>query len=536
MSAAVSLRRESAVFAAGVAAIVVLAVALRLPGLAPPSLYLDDAWVALFAREASLADLLALKPHHPAGFMALQALALRFLPGAELSVQLIPFTASLAIIPLGAWLVRRRTGGVSGGLLAAALVALNPTLSDYSVRAKPYATDALFSLVLVAASLTMLARPAPRRLWRLALLAPLAILFSYPAALVGAVGFAFAFRAAFASARERGPLTKIAGAFVVAEAALGILFVYGQSNEAMKSFWQEGFVPLKGPSEALTFIASRTALVLMSSFPRDWRALGILVPLAFALLLARRETRPAAAFLAALWASLFAAAAMRLYPVDGRTTSFAYPLVAVLAAWTLSKGTRRAGSPLIREGVPAFLAAAIVLTSAARVIYPPFEDARLVRALATEARPGDAVLLYPHTNWSAGYYSGWSVRLVRADYYGARFEARLLREGAVTLPGFPGYEDRPQLLDPALHELVSRNPERVLYLATHLEVNCCAAHVHIRRFLGAAGYVSERLALAPGGELVRFTRPPPPAPSGAPPLPKGRESPPEHGASAPADP
>lgn len=536
MSPADSLRRERAVFAAGVAAIVVLAISLRLPGLAPPSLYLDDVWVALFAREASLADLMALRPHHPAGFMALQALALRFLPGAELSVQLIPFAASLALIPLGAWLIRRRTGGVSGGILAAVLLALNPTLSDYSVRAKPYATDALLSLILVAATLACLREPAPRRLWRLALLAPLATLFSYPAALVGAVGFAVAFAAVFASTRERGLLTRIAGTFVAAEAVLGILLVYGQSNQALTKFWQEGFVPLQRPSDALVFIASRTALVLMSSFPRDWWALGILVPLAFALLLRRRETRAAAAFLAALWASLFAAAAMRLYPVDGRTTSFAYPLVAVLAAWTLSSETRRAGLPLIREGIPAFLAAAIVLTSAVRVAYPPFEDARLVRALAAEARPGDTVLLYPHTNWSAGYYGGWSVRLVRADYYGAGFEARLLREGSVTLPGFAGYEDRPQLLDPALRDLVSRKPESVLYLATHLEVNCCAAHVHIRQFLGASGYVSERLALAPGGELIRFTRSPPPAPSGPPPLLKGRGSPPVPGASAPADP
>src|SRR5450759_3492911 len=186
MSPADSLRRERAVFAAGVAAIVVLAISLRLPGLAPPSLYLDDVWVALFAREASLADLMALRPR-------------------------------------GAWLIRRRTGGVSGGILAAVLLALNPTLSDYSVRAKPYATDALLSLILVAATLTCLTEPAPRRLRRLAFLAPLAILFSYPAALVGAVGFAVAFAAVFASTRERGPLTRIAGTFVAAEAALGIL-------------------------------------------------------------------------------------------------------------------------------------------------------------------------------------------------------------------------------------------------------------------------------------------------------------------------
>ncbi|MGA7990311.1 MAG: hypothetical protein WCC53_02655 [Thermoanaerobaculia bacterium] len=535
MPYAPSPRAERVLFAAGVVAIVALAASLRLPGLAPPSLYLDDVWVALLAREASLADLAALRPHHPAGFMALEILARHVLPGAELSVQLLPFVASLALIPLGAWLVRRRTG-VSGGLLGAALLALNPTLSIYSVRAKPYATDALLSLVLVAATLPCLAAPSPRRLRRLAVLAPLAILFSYPAALVGAVAFACALWVAALSARERGPLLRIAGAFAAAEATLGFLLVHGQSNEALRSFWQTEFIPLGTPAGALTFIASHTATMILGSFPRDWWALGILVPLAFALLLRRRETRRAGAFLAALWAALFAAAAARLYPVDNRTTSFAYPLVALLAAWAIAFATRLARSPLVRDGIPAFLAAAVVLTSATRITYPPFEDARLVRALAAEARPGDAVLLYPHANWTAGYYSGWGVRLVPADYYGARFEARLVREGSVTLPGLPGYVDRPQVLDPALFDLVSRKPGRVLYLATHLEVDCCAAHAHIQQVLGASGYASERLAAARGAELIRFTLPTPPARSTARPSPTGGGSRTGPGASGPAGP
>jgi hypothetical protein len=452
-------------------------------------------------------------------------LAVRFLPGAELSVQLIPFAASLALIPLGAWLVWRRTGSLCGGILAAVLLALNPILSEYAVRAKPYATDALLSLILVAATLPCLAEPSPHRLWRLGLLAPLAILFSYPAALVGAVGFAFAFSAAIVSTRERGRLTRIAGAFIAAEATFGFLLVYRQANDSLKIFWQAGFVPLDKPYAALAFVASHSARVLTDSFPRDWWALGILPLLAFARLVQRRETRFTAAFLAALWASLFAAAALRLYPVDSRTTAFAYPLVALLAAGTVSVQMQRARLAVVREGVPAFLAAAVVLTSASRVAYPVVEDARLVRSLRAESGPGDAVLLYPHANWSAGYYSDWPVRLVPVDYYGTRFESRLLREGAVTLPGFAGYEDRPQLLDPALRDLVSRRPERVLYLATHLDVNGSAAHVHIQEFLGASGYRRERLALSANGELLGFTRQPSHRESGiAPVLPRAGES------------
>ena len=532
--------RKKVLFASAVAAVVVLAFSLRLPGLAPPSLYLDDAWVALLARDASLSDLLAIKPHHPLGFIVLLAVAHRLLPGAELSVQLVPFAASLALVPLGAWLVRRRTGGFSGGILAAVLLALNPTLSDYAVRAKPYATDALLALVLVAATQRCLAEPSARRLGRLALLAPLAALFSYPAALVGAVGFVGAFAAALAATPERAQrdaLMRIAAAFLAADVLLGFLLVYGQANRALTSYWEGGFVPLHDPAVAIAFVVSRTTLVFTSSFPRGFQALGILVPLGFALLLAHRGTRLAAGLLGALWAAFWMAAAMRLYPVDDRTTSFAYPLVALLAVWTICFEMRRVSSPLIREGVPAFLAAALLVSSAVPVTYPASEDARLVRALVAEARPGDDVLLFPHANWSAGYYSGWPVHLAPVDYYGTRFEARLLREGAVTLPGLAGYEDRPQLLDPTLRKLVSRRPERVLYLATHLDAAYYGAHFHIRDFLGASGYRSERLALARDGELLSFSRQPPRPESGAPPrLPQAGESRPGPLSSTPAAP
>ena len=529
-------RNESIVFAIGVAAIVALAAALRAPGLAPPSLYLDDVWVALLAREASLADILTLKPHHPLGFLAFESLGRRFLPGNELSVQLIPFLASLALIPLGGWLVRRTTAGVSGGLLAAVLLALNPALAEYSVRAKPYATDALLSLALAAATVTCLFEPTPRRVWRLGLLAPVSILLSYPAALVGAVGFVVALGSALASIRPRAPFLTSAAAFVALETALGLLLVHGQSNQTLQRFWEYGFVPRESLSAALAFGGSRTVLVIVSSFPRDWWALGVLPPLGLALLLGSRKTRRVAALIAALWTSLFAAAALRLYPLDDRTVSFAYPLVAVLAAVTLWSGTRRSGRPLLREGVPAFVAAALVLTSTAKVAYPPSDDARLVRSLAQEARPDDTVLLYPHTNWAAGYYSGWQVRLVPSDSFGTRFESRLLRERTVQLPSPSGYENQPHLLDPALQELVSQSPERVIYLATHLDASRNAAHIHVARFLAASGYSAERLAVAPDGELLRFTRLFPRPLAGPSPLPKGPGSPPSLGASTPAGP
>ncbi|HSB64089.1 MAG TPA: hypothetical protein VLJ18_07980 [Thermoanaerobaculia bacterium] len=524
--------REGALFWGAIAAVVLLALSLRLPGLAPSSLYLDDAWVAVLARDASLSDLLAIRPPHPVGFLVLLAFARRLLPGAELSLQLLPFAASLALVPLGAWLVRRRAGGLAGGILAAVLLALNPAHSAFAVRVKPYATDALLSLVLVAATERCLSEPSARRLGRLALLASLAVLFSYPAALVGAVGFAGAFLASVGSTRKRGALVGIAAAFLAADLFFGFFLVYGQSNQALTNYWEGSFVPLHDPAAAVAFIVSRTILVFASSFPRGFGALGILGLLGFVLLLVNRGTRLAAGLLGALWAAFCAAAAMRLYPVDGRTTAFAYPLVALVAAGTISMPMKRARRAVVREGVPAFLAAAVVLTSSSRVEYPVVEDARLVRSLRAESEPGDTVLIYPHANWAAGYYGDWPVRLVPVDYYGTRFESRLLRDRSITLPGRLGYEDHPEVLDPALEELVSQKPERVLYLATHLEVKCCAAHVHIREFLGASGYRSERLARSLDGELLRFTRQPSNRGPGTPPgLPKAGGSRPERPSS-----
>lgn len=499
-------RRERVLFLAGAGGAAVLAAFLRAPGLAPRCLYLDDVWAALFAREASFPSYLALRPPHPAGFLALESLALRVLPGAEVAVQAIPFAASLALVLLGAWLFWRRTGDAAGATFAAVLLALNPTLSDYSVHAKPYATDSLLSLALAAMVLKALDEPSPRRVGLLALAAAPAVAFSYPAALVGSVGFAVALAAALASGRNRPRLAGIALAFFAAEAALAALLVLGQTNAQLASFWRTSFVPLGHATEALGFVASNSVLLLAASFPRGWWALGLLPPLGLALLLSRRETRLAGAYAGALWVSLFAAAALRLYPVDARTASFAYAFVALLTAWTVSSQTRRAASPFVRQGVPALLAAAVVVSSSRPVVYPGFDDARLVRALVAEAKPEDAVLVYPHANWAVGYYSGWPVRLVKAEYYGTRFEARPLREGTTVLPGLPGYEERPEVLDPALREALSRRPPRVLYLATHLEISCCTAHLHVLKSLRDAGYAAERLAVAHGGEVLRFTR------------------------------
>jgi hypothetical protein len=502
---------ESLAFGLAVAAVVLLAVALRLPGLDPPTLYVDDVWTALLARDASLSATWALKTHHPIGFLALLASVRRLVADPELSVQAVPFAASLCLIPLGAWAVRRWTGGALAGVLAALLVALNPELAACSVRAKPYATDAFLCFLLVAGGAEAVLRPSLRRLAGLALLSAAAIPFSYPAGLVGPVIVAAAFLQA---SRERGDRSRAAALFALylaVSAALLRLALSGRGNESLQSYWEGGFLPAGPASAAAGFVASRTRLVLASSFPRGWEALGLLVPLGAVALSLRKATRGVVLLAVALWAALFAAAALRLYPLASRTVAFAYAPIALFAAAAVAGTSFRLGRRVFGETLSGVLAASLVLTASVSLPEPEFDDARIVETLVAAARPGAGVLIYPHANWSVGYYAGWPIRLVPVDYYGTRFEARPLRERTTVLPGVAGYEERPELLKPALDRFFSDAPDEVLYLAIHLEVNGAAAHARVLGAFRAAGFAGRRLARGRGADLLLFRRTPPSA-------------------------
>ncbi len=497
----------SLAFALAVAAVVLLAVALRLPGLDPRSLYIDDTWVGVLVKEAPLSEILALRPHHPIGFLGLLSLVRRAVADPELSVQALPFAASLCLIPLVAWLVRRQTGGAAAGILAAVLVALNPELSAFSIRGKPFETDALVCLVLVALGLDTLLRPSFRRLAWLALLAAVVTPFSYPAGLVGSVVVALAFLRTLGEKRDRVPAAALFALFLAVMAALASVAFSGRGNDTLQSYWASGFMPVGSARGAFDFAASRSRRILESAFPPGWGAMGLLVPLGVAALALRKSTRPGALLAAALWASLLAAAALRLYPLSSRTAVFAYAPIVAFAAGIVGRYSARLPRPS-GEALPGLLAASLVLTASTPLADSRFDDARVVEALERAARPGVGVLIYPNANWSVAYYAGWPMRLAPVDYYGTRFEARPLRARTTLLPGRTGYEVHPEFLDAALGSFFSRSPDEILYIATHLEDDCCAAHARVVDAFRAAGYTGRRLAQAHGAELLRFRREP----------------------------
>jgi len=88
------------------------------PGLAPPSFWLDDLWVSVLARSASLAELIDFRPPVPPGFVVLLKATTGLFGDGHWQLQLPALVCRLAAIPLVGWLAFRLTLRLSAALVA----------------------------------------------------------------------------------------------------------------------------------------------------------------------------------------------------------------------------------------------------------------------------------------------------------------------------------------------------------------------------------------------------------------------------------
>ncbi|MFH0946647.1 MAG: hypothetical protein V2A76_15745, partial [Planctomycetota bacterium] len=95
-----------------------------------------------------------------------------------LALGVLSLAAGIALIPLTAWLARSITTG-RASLMAAALVAANPFLVDYSCRIRSYSLMACLSVALLACFLCWREQPTTSRGVGVAALAAL-LLLSHP--------------------------------------------------------------------------------------------------------------------------------------------------------------------------------------------------------------------------------------------------------------------------------------------------------------------------------------------------------------------
>lgn len=396
--------------------LVVVAVALRLPSIVTRSLWLDEAWLANLVLAptwtAFVDEILGrtpgsvqVAPVPPLFAIALRLLAMvvgRSAPG----LRLLPLAASVAAVLVAYVLAHRLASASRGrapdtgrvaGLVAAACFACYPAVVLYGQELKPYATDVLTVLVLLACGERVLARPDAARPWvAFALVAGLVPGISYPAVLV-LPGLALGLFAGCGDGRARRRWAIAHGAAVVAALGWWVAVIGAQrARPTITAYWQEGFAPATG---AVGWVVGQIALLV------GWLG-GTPIWLFAALALAGVVCGPPRFMVTvgATLATVVGAALGHLYPLAvDRTSLYLAPLLYVpfgLATSVLA-GAFATARPGRRLPAAAALGACVAVLAwparggiGASALLNREETAPLVAALAAERKPGDAIYVY----------------------------------------------------------------------------------------------------------------------------------------------
>jgi hypothetical protein len=349
--------------------------------------------------------------------------AYRLLGPSELALRLLPLLAGLASLGLF-WHLAWATLGPRAAVLAVGLLAVARWPVTMCATVKPYTFDLFFSLALLAAAVHHLRRP--RRVgWLalLALLAPVAVLASYPAAFVaGGVSLVLLpsawrgrrdVRLWFAAYNLLLLGAFLAGYLVVGRAQLGP--ATDKVNCYMQDYWRDGFPPGDPWSVPAWLLAANSGRLM--AYPigdaNGGSAVTLLLFLAGAWRLGRRRRRGLLGLCLLPFALNLLAAALRLYPYAGccRVSQHLAPAICLLAgsgwAWLLDLAVRRTRPPARRAeartrwavaccGLLALFGLGQVVADVAR----PYRDAealwsaRLTRALLGHRQAADQVVVW----------------------------------------------------------------------------------------------------------------------------------------------
>lgn len=385
-----------------VAAVLLLAAVLRLPGLADRSLWLDEAYSAWFAA-LPLHELWTDAPRyetHPPAYYTLLKGWIVLLGNSEAALRSLSLIASLATVMLVACSGRLLRAGIPSdriALLGALLVAINPASIVYAQEARPYALQTFAATGAILSALSMVvasgAAGATTSLRPLAIASGLlglcagGTLWLHNTGLFIAFGIWSGLGVAILAVPHRARLSLLVATFCAGTMALAIwapflpMLVEQSRSVAAKTFW------VRAETSDLW-----SAWLLVSGGP------SLLAPVALAALLGLvvvwRRSRAAALLVAAIavlpmTAMLAVHFAIRPIFID-RLFVWMAPLVMALAALGLLRGP---STRLVRLAL-AVLIFGLGLASAPT--RPALEDWRgLVATIAAQARPGDAVVALP---------------------------------------------------------------------------------------------------------------------------------------------
>ena len=513
-------RRRLLVFAAAAALAVGLAAVAwiqRRPGWNPASLWLDDLWMAVLARSASLWEIWTLPYPAPPGFILALKACTAVLGPAAWAFQLLPLAFAFAGVALAGLLGARLTGSRWIGAAAAMLLALNPTTAIYSLRVKAYTLEAVATLVILWLAIEAWERSGRLR-WGVAAAALLAVPFAFNAVFLGSVMVA-------GLAASRGPRpfpARGAGGwsawgpaafYGTGFALIYVLLLRPRTTPALIGYWTGGFLPLDGWGPLRAFVTDEAAAFFTGAFPLGLPWLAFLVPLGLWGLLREPRTRPLGACLLLFYAALFAASAFHRYPLGrGRTDIFAFPVTILVACAGAAWLTRR--PRVLRPMVPLALLAWLCLApqGEVRFKYPESGARSVVERAAALVEEGDGLVVYPYTNHAAALYGRWPFHLEPAADTANGFYAMVDRPRTLMLREAPdgvNFNGDPRVLERQMAPFLAAAPDRVAVIANRSNPLPLQG---IRAALQAAGYGMVHREEFPEQALVLLWRRLPPGP------------------------
>jgi Dolichyl-phosphate-mannose-protein mannosyltransferase len=334
-----------------VLAFVALGVVLRVGHyLSNYPLWGDEAFLAIsFLRRGYLDLLLPLEYGQicPILFLWAELTAVKLFGFSEMSLRLCPLICGVGSV----FLFRHVAGRVLNGpavLMAVAIFAVSIHPIRHSADVKPYASDLLVALGLLALAIEWCVSPQRTGwLWLLVGFAPFALAASYPAVFV-AGGSALALAASVWRTRRRGPRVALAAYVLVVATTFAVLFigyVHGQrgaSLPAIQAYWADSFPPLDSPIRLASWLVT-THAGNMFAYPVGGglgaSSLTLILVLIAAIVLWRRGHGTILALLVMPMGVALSAAALKLYPYGGEARIMQYIAPAVCLLTGLASST-----------------------------------------------------------------------------------------------------------------------------------------------------------------------------------------------------
>ena len=383
---------------------------VRSAGLDPHTLWHDDVWVASLTKLTSLTTAVAVPAPVPPGFLAILWVSKRLFQDPELSLQLLPFLCSLAVIPVVGALVARVSGSYLLGIAASCLMSLNANVANYSVFVKQYTTGSLVTVLLLL--LAALFFPQTKLVWFkiCAAFGFAAQFLSFPSVFSSVVLVNLALWQAVRD-RNREPtvgwrIVRTTLIFDLAFAASYFLYLGRRSSPELVDYWRGYFMPVDSIGSAWDFLARDGLGAIQGALPAAFVSATPLVLLGLIWLLSKPTTRPLGAFALLFYAAVVVASALRLYPVGGgRTDIFSYPVTFFLFTMGVHSLTRWLPIRHVLNASFCIVLLAVVMVRPVTASYFELDLSHYVRILQVRSWDADGIVISEPGSYLAGYYS-----------------------------------------------------------------------------------------------------------------------------------